>query len=324
MPAEGTVENSEGSDAAGQEATRSPEGVLAEWTAALLDEIDEALSSDNWAILDSGSDGTRHRLYDAAALRHCAALLFELATSGAEGRELGTCVLYRTHVEAFLFALYIHFGGIEAVKRVSQATLASLRTTDNEIKAWDEWLKNERKRKAAACDKIRQNNAANFKWNAAHQDEPARPILGEPYVPQLSTTGVDLSDAIESFGDLEPRALPLRTVVDELTRLGPERGFGRESFTPMYNIYRVVSTGSLHPTVSVLEAYFLPRGFVWTLPVQVGPSMIMDAWGTALYSTAFLAGWVLGDAGSVTTVSSFLRQRLEPSPSGGRGWMPGL
>jgi hypothetical protein len=92
----------------------------------------------------------------------------------------------------------------------------------------------------------------------------------------------------------------------------------------MYNIYRVVSTGSLHPTVSVLEAYFLPRGFVWTLPVQVGPSMIMDAWGTALYSTAFLAGWVLGDAGSVTTVSSFLRQRLEPSPSGGRGWMPGL
>jgi hypothetical protein len=73
-----------------------------------------------------------------------------------------------------------------------------------------------------------------------------------------------------------------------------------------------------------LGAYFLPGGFVRTLPVQLGPSMLKDVRVTALYSTAFLAGWVLGDAGSITTVSTFLRNRLEPDPSGGRGWASGV
>jgi hypothetical protein len=297
---------------------------LTEWADALLAEIDGTLSADAWAIIDRASDHRIHRLYDAASLRHCAALLAEIEAVAKAGQELATRVLIRTHIEAFLFALYIHFGGIDAVTKIAQDTLSSLAATHNDFVAWDEWVEKEKVRTAEARDKIRRNNEANSKWNAEHPEEPPRPIFEEPYVPQLSTTGVDLSDAIADFGELEAEALPVRTVVDALTKWGPEKGFGRESFTPMYHIYRVLSGGSLHPTLNVLDAYFLPGGFVRTLPVQLGPSMLKDARVTALYSTAFLAGWVLGDAGSTTTVSSFLRNRLEPDPSGGRGWAPGL
>jgi hypothetical protein len=297
---------------------------LAEWTSALLAEIDDALSSDAWAIIDTGTDHCFHRLYDAAALRHCAALLAEIEAVARAGHELATRVLIRTHIEAFLFALYIHFGGIEAVKKIAQDTLSSVAATHNDFVAWDEWLEREKKRTTEARDKIRRNNEANSKWNAEHPDEPPRPIFDEPYVPQLSPTGVDLSDAIADFGELEAESLPVRTVVEALTRWGPEKGFGRESFTPMYHIYRVLSGGSLHLTLSVLDAYFLPGGFVRTLPVQLSPSMLKDGWVTALYGTAFLAGWVLGDTSSTTSVSNFLRNRLEPDPSGGRGWAPGI
>ena len=101
----------------------------------------------------------------------------------------------------------------------------------------------------------------------------------------------------------------MRTVVDALTKWGPEKGFGRESFTPMYHIYRVLSRWITSiPALNVLDAYFLPGGFVRTLPVQLGPSMLKDARVTALYSTAFLAGWVLGGAGSTTTRLQFPTQ----------------
>ena len=297
---------------------------LAEWTAALQIEIHQALSSEAWAILPSGSDRSQHRLYDAAALRHCAALQAEIDAVARTGHELATRMLLRTHLEAFLFALYIHFGGTDAITKIAQDTLASLESTSNDLVDWGQWLENEKKRATKARHKVRRNNTANLKWNAEHPDQPPRPIFDEPYVPRFSSSGVDLTGAIASFGDVHAELLPVRTVVDALTRWGPEKGFGREGFTPMYHIYRVLSGGSLHPTLNVLDAYFLPGGFVRTSPYQLGPSMLKDARVTALYGTSFLAGWVVGDVGSKTTVSTFLRNRLEPDPSGGRGWAPGI
>lgn len=296
---------------------------LSAWTAALLEEIDDGLSSDAWAIMDTGTDQSLHLLYDAAALRHCAALLAEIDVAAKAGRELTTRVLLRTQIEAFLFALYIHFGGSEAVRKIAQDTRASLEATHNDLIEWNDWIKKERKRTTRARDKVRRNNEANSNWNTEHPEEKPRPILDEPYVSRLRPTAVDLSGAIASFGELKAEQLSVRTVVDTLTKWGPQKGFGRESFTPLYQIYRVLSGVSLHPTMDVLDAYFLPGGFIRTLPVQVVPSMVKDARVTALYGTAFLAGWVLGDAGSTSTVSTFLRERLEPDPSGGRGWAPG-
>ena len=304
--------------------TEPTDAELAEWTVALLGEIEAALSSDGSAIAPNGSQGSIETLYSAAGLRHCAALLLDIGIAVGAGRELTVRILGRTHIEAFLYALYIHFGGFDAVMRVAQDTLASLQATNNDLKAWDDWLTVERKQKSAARNKIRRNNTANEKWNAAHPDQPQRPIFTEPYVPQLSKSGVDLGGAVAEFGNLTAQVLPVREVVDALTKWGPEKGFARESFRPMYLLYRILSGSSVHPTLDVLDAYFRPGGFTRTLPVQLGVSTLKNTWVTSLYGTAFLAGWVLGDAAFDTTVSNWLRSRLEPDPTGGRGWSPGI
>ena len=303
--------------------TEPTDAELREWSDALLAEIDEVLSSDRWAILDWPTDGRLYRMYDAAALRHVSALLLEIEVVGQVGLELSVRVLARTHVEAFLYALYIHFGGHDAVMRVAQDTRAALESTQNDFDSYNTWLKKEKRRLTKRRDKIRKNNAANALWNTEYPDKPARPIMTEPYIPQLSTTPVDLTGAIAEFGTVAAKSLSVKEVVDALTEWAPIKGFGRESFAPMYHIYRVISGASLHPTLNVYDSYFQAGGFVRTATVPIGPSMILATRITALYSTAFLAGWVLGDAGSPTPVATFLRNRLEPDPSGGRGWAPG-
>ena len=100
---------------------------------ALLEEIDEALSSDAWAILNVPTPERVHLQYDAAALRHCAALLEEIEAAARRGRELSVRVLARTHIEAFLYALYIHFGGYDAVMRIQQDTRRSPETTHRDL-----------------------------------------------------------------------------------------------------------------------------------------------------------------------------------------------
>lgn len=297
---------------------------LSEWAGGLLAEIDEVLSSDAWAILDLPTDRRLHLMYDAAALRHCAALLTEIEAAAHMGQELSVRILARTHIEAFLYALFIHFGGYEALMRVAQDTLDALESTQNDFVAFDEWLIREKKQLTKLGDKIRRNNAANSKWNTEHPDQMPRLIMEEPYVPQLSTTSVDLRGAIAEFGDVQARSLSVRELVDALTKWAPDKGFGRESFAPIYHIYRVISGGALHPTLNVFDAYFRPGGFVRTVAAPSGPSMISSTRVTTLYGTAFLAGWILGDAGSPTPMAKFLRSRLEPDPSGGRGWAPGV
>jgi hypothetical protein len=201
---------------------------LAEWARALILEIDDALSSDAWAIIDTGTDQHKHRLYDAAALRHCTALLAEIEAVASAGHELASRILIRTHIEAFLFALYIHFGGIEAVTKVAQDTLFLSYSDQKDFVEW----KKEKKRARKARDSIRRNNEANARWNSTHPEGPLRPLFEEPYVPRLSPAAVDLSEAIASFGALEAKPLPVRTVINALTAWGPENEFGRESFTP--------------------------------------------------------------------------------------------
>jgi hypothetical protein len=58
---------------------------------------------------------------------------------------------------------------------------------------------------------------------------PPKPLLDEPYVPQLSSTGLDLSGLIEGFGPHEAQGLSVSEIVDTLTKWGPEKGFSRES-----------------------------------------------------------------------------------------------
>jgi hypothetical protein len=76
----------------------------------------------------------------------------------------------------------------------------------------------------------------------------------------LQATGVDLSARIADFGGCEARPLPVSDLVDLLTKLGKEKGFGHGSFRPVYLIYRVLSAIGTHPTLNILDSYFMPEG----------------------------------------------------------------
>lgn len=204
------------------------------------------MSSDAWAILDSGTNGRLQRLYDAAALRHCAALLAEIETAARAGLELGVRVLFRTHLEAFLLALYVHFGGPSALERVAQDTRSALEHNDRDFREFNERLTSERERATGARERIRQTNARNAEWNETHPGETPRPILDKPYTPKLSTTGVDLTEAVEDFGTLVARSR--RSVLGrmrEIAALGPDAGAAapleRRSTDPVRSLFRPIS-----------------------------------------------------------------------------------
>jgi hypothetical protein len=59
----------------------------------------------------------------------------------------------------------------------------------------------------------------------------------------------------------------------------------------------VLSAIGTHPTLNVLDSYFMPGGFIRIAPAPVNGSMIDNARITALHGTAFLACAVLGDYG---------------------------
>jgi hypothetical protein len=291
---------------------------------ALLAEVDDALSTDRWAILDNGTDSARHRMYDAAALRHCCRLLHEIEAGAATGQELTVRVMGRVHIEAWIHALYIHFGGHDALTRIAQETRYQLEAMQQHMNDFDQRLAADKKAARRRVAKVRKANVGIARWNTDHPDETPKPLLVEPHVPQLEPSPVDLTARIENFGDVHAQKLPMTEVIDALTKLAQHLGFGRESFEPIYLVFRALSGGATHPNLNVLDAYLhQPGNFVRTVSTPTGDSMITNTSVTALYSTAYLASWILGDAGHPTPVADALRARLEPDLAHGKGWAPG-
>ena len=296
---------------------------IAESVAGLLAEVDTALSSDRWAFLDTGSDNVKYQLYEAAALRHCCLLLEQIAQAVAANQDLSVRILGRAHLEAWLYAMYLHFGKNDALTRMAQDTVRGLEASDQANKQFDERLAKEKKKAKNRLSKVLKANAGISHWNADHPDQPPKPLLEEPHVPRLRPTGIDLRDRIADFNGVKGQALPVSEVVDALTKLGAQRGFAKESFTPLYLIYRVVSASSVHPTLNVLDSYFTrPGSFVHVARRPVHESTMLSTLITALYSTAYLAGWVLGDADWPAPVAYQVRTRFEPDPSGQASWAP--
>jgi hypothetical protein len=304
------------------------EGVLAQLTAdtaRLLLEADDALSADRWAIINNGSPSTRHRLYDAAALRHTCSLLRSIARAALDEDELAVRILGRAHIEAWLTGIYLHFGGNAAIERVAADTRNETEITDAAIKRYDKELHEAKKTARRRARKTRADNTGKAQWNAQHPDQPPKPFLDEPYVPQQPAAGIDLSTRIADFTGVAGHGLSLSEVADTLTKLGPEHGFARENFTQVYLYYRLMSAASVHPTLHVYDSYFEPpRGhFVHTSRSPTGDSVILHTWTTALYATALHIGWILHDAGQLCPVADELRARLEPDPASTKGWAPG-
>lgn len=166
----------------------------------LLREVDEAFDSDKWAILDCGREHVTWLLYDGAALRHCCRLLYEIEVAAAACLELSVRLLGRAHLEAWLVALYVHFGGYEALCKVAQDARHRLEGIDLEAKQFDEWLAAEKRAAHKSGKKVAKTNRGIAQRNESNPDAPAKPLLDEPYVPRLSPAGLDLSNLVEGFG----------------------------------------------------------------------------------------------------------------------------
>lgn len=301
----------------------TPEEV-ADMAVRLLEEVGETLSTDRWAIVNTGTDHVKWLLYGAAALRHCCRLLYEMEVAASINQEFSVRLLGRAHLESWLVALYIHYGGSEALTRVAQNTRHDLEATANDAATFDTWLTTEQRAARRRFRKTEQNNIGIQRWNEENPDGPAKPLLDTPHIPQLQPTGIDFSDRIAEFGSYEARSLPVSEVVDALTKLALDKGFGVENFRPLYIIYRVMSAISVHPTLNVFDTYLIPGNFIRVAPLPINGSAIDTTRATALHATAFLAGAVLGDQECPTPVADEIRMRLEPDPSGSSAWTPGL
>lgn len=289
----------------------------------LLNEVGDAFASDRWAILNTGREHSTWLLYDGAALRHCCNLLYEIEVAAVADLELSVRMLGRAHLEAWLMALYIHFGGYEALLKVAQDARHSLEGIEQEGKEFDEWLAAEKKAARKSVKKVASVNTGISQWNEANPDVSAKPLLDEPYVPRLSPTGLDLGDLIEGFDPHEAQGLPVKNIVEALTKMGPDKGFARESFRPMYLIYRTLSTIGPHANMNILDAYFVPGGFIRIASTTINGSVSDSIRVTSLYATAYLASYVLGSHGIATPVADEIRDWLKPDPSGRAAWAPG-
>jgi hypothetical protein len=290
--------------------------------ADLLKEVDSAFASDRWAILDGASDHATWLLYNGAALRHCCRLLDEIEGAAASQLEFAVRNLGRAHMETWLVGLYIHFGGYEALTRVAQEARHGLEGIELEGKQFDERLVADKKAARRSSQKVATANGGITQWNQSHPDEPPKPLHDEPYVPQLSLAGIDLTRLIAEFGEHEAQALSVSEMIDSLTKWGPEKGFGRESFRSIYLNYRMLSAVGTHATMHVLEPY-LDRGrFVRVTPRPASGSAINSVRTTSLYGTAYLTSQVLGAQGFETPVADEIIGWLQPGPTGRAAWAP--
>lgn len=297
---------------------------LSDGTVRLLEEVNKTLAASRWAILDTGTEHIKWLLYGAAALRHCCRLLYEMEVAAKTDQEFSVRLLGRAHLETWLIGLYIHYGGYEALARVAQDTRYGLEAMASDAAEFDKWLAAERKAARKSVRKVEQANSGIQRWNEENPDGRAKPLIELPHIPQLRPSDINFSDRIADFGSYEARSLPVSEVVDALTKLALEKGFGRENFRPLYLIYRALSSIGTHPTLNVFDAYFIPGNFIRVAPVPINGSAIDTTRATALHATAFLAGAVLGDQECPTPVADKIRARLEPDPSGRSAWTPGV
>lgn len=291
----------------------------------LLKEVDEALASDRWVLVDSGTERSAWLAYDAAALRHCCQLLQEIEAGAAAGQELTVGILGRAHLEAWLVALYIHFGEFDAVVRLARDTRHNLEALRRESKEFDDRLATAQKAARRQGRKVAKRNAALAGWNLRNPDQTAKPLQDAPYVPRLTPTGLDLDDAISGFGEYEAQGLSVSEIVDWLTKNAPRLGFGRESFRPMYLFYRTMSTIGSHANMSVLDRYFnQPRkGSFVRITAAPNGSLIDNVRISALYGTAFAAAHVLKARDCAAPAADAIEDWLRPDPTGQAAWSPG-
>jgi hypothetical protein len=205
--------------------------------------------------------------------------------------------------------------------RVAQNTEYQTAAFANDAQEFDKWLKGEKKATRRSTRKVETANEHIALRNTSNPELPPVPLLSAPHIPQLAETRVDMRDRMDGT---DPQPLPVKEVVDLLTKLALEKAFGQESFWPLYLIYRALSMIGTHPTMHVLRSYLIASGFVRSsASLQTGSAADLVRI-SSIHSTAFLAGRVLGDAGCPAPIADEVRRRLESDPSGRSAWAPGI
>ncbi len=211
--------------------------------------------------------------------------------------------------------------------RIAQDTKDSNVRTLNELKRWRQELERERKRAETKLARARKQNEGIRNRNAANPDEPPIPLVEEREPPRVTNAKEELGDLESALPDVEPRALPIANLIPMLTRMAREQGFGTERFDPVYHVYRLISAVGPHPTLYVYAAYVdldhpgsaFDRTRAWPEPADSGNQTLFNA----VYSTAFLAEYVVSGNGGDSHVASELRRAYEPDAADPRGWTAG-
>jgi ABC-type Zn2+ transport system substrate-binding protein/surface adhesin len=79
-------------------------------------------------------------------------------------------VLGRTHLEAWFTALYMHFGGYDAVARIAQYTSDQREKTDEDVQRFNRWLADQKKSAQNSIKKVRATNEVISHWNRENPD----------------------------------------------------------------------------------------------------------------------------------------------------------
>ncbi|MDI5907005.1 MULTISPECIES: hypothetical protein [Streptomyces] len=299
---------------------------VSELVPLLLAEVKQAFASSRWALINSGTERVKWLVYAGAALSHCCRLLAEMETAGRADQEMAVRLLGRAHLEAWVVCLYIRFGEYPALERLGQAELRHLIGLQQEADAIDAMLAADRKEARRRRKKVEKANVGIARWNAANPNEGAKPLHELPHVPQLKPVSLDLSEAIAGFGPLAAQELTVSEMVDTLTKWGPTRGFATESFRTLYFYYRLLSGLGTHASMTVLDQYVPTRPSDSFVRVRAAPSLGTAADQlrcTALYATAYAAGFVLGAHGCDTPVADRIEATLYPNPADRSAWSPG-
>lgn len=279
----------------------------------LVGEVRAELDSDRWAILVGGPTGMA-RVHSGSALWHCCQLLQRLEGAHARGDEMIGRLIARSLLETWFTGLYVHLGGIDALNAVAAAYKDGLVKQHRRIADHDDRIRKARDDVAAFNEKVAHDNAGIERWNAIHPNEPSKPLRELKQVPEADTIDFDSTPALAQFPHLDPKPLPLATMVDQIA--GFTKGTDDEaSFTVAYDLaYRGLSGLGAHPTLWVLNAYLDSNSgrsnFVRVIDDPDVGSFAQPNLDSGLYLTTTLASKVLGAAGADLPVCDAISNRF--------------
>lgn len=223
----------------------------------LIAELRAGLADDRWALLPN--ERTMAHAHAGASASHCAYLLRELIDAHDRGSEMLARLAARALFETWLLGYYIALGGYAALERVGASYAAALWKQHNSIAEHNSRIRAQRAKIRKRNRSIRRRNENVERWNAAHPDEPPKPLTAPLQDPVGEEVDFDLAAHLHALPYSEPAPLSLTNLIDEVGRLTREQGKA-ESYEAGYNLaYRGLSTLGAHANLFVLNTYLDDR-----------------------------------------------------------------